>query len=56
MKYKKWAVVDIDLKDLVYTGKRDDCLYVVEHTPSRYRYLKTMPIEEAEELLKQWNN
>jgi len=54
--WKDWAVVDTDLKTIVYRGKRDDCLYILEHTPSRYMFLKTMPLHEAEELLEQWNN
>ena len=54
---KNWVVVNMDTEEIVHQGDRDECLHVLEYSPSsEYKKLVSMPRHEMTEQIKRWNN
>ena len=54
---KNWVVVNMDTEEIVHQGDRDECLHVLEYSPSSaYKKLVSMPRHEMTEQIKRWNN
>ena len=52
-----WVVVNMETEEIVHQGHRDECLHVIEYTPSPdYINLVSMPLHQMTEQIKRWNS
>ena len=54
---KNWVVVNMETEEIVHQGHRDECLHVIEYTPSPdYKNLVSMSLHQMTEQIKRWNS